>query len=117
MSATIPRVKVKANRSHSSVDSEVHNISHSNMTAWRRAMRSANLTDKVRKNPKQFWSFFYEKTKSKTIPDILPDCFSEYSNPAAKANLFNKYFQSVLNNYSSPTHLSVENTRPASINV
>ena len=41
MSATIPRVKVKANRSHAWVDSEVCHLSHIKTTAWRRAKRSA----------------------------------------------------------------------------
>ena len=45
MSATIPQVKVKANRSHAWVDSEVRHLSHIIMTAWRRAKRSAKSTD------------------------------------------------------------------------
>ena len=34
MTVTIPRVKVKANRSHAWVDSEVCHHSHIKMTAW-----------------------------------------------------------------------------------
>ena len=34
--------------------------------------------------------------KSKAIPDILTDAISQYSDAAAKADLFNKYFQYVL---------------------
>ena len=45
MSATIPRVKVKANRSHAWVDSKVRHLSHIKMTAWRRAKRSAKSND------------------------------------------------------------------------
>ena len=45
-----------------------------------------NLSDKVRKNLKRFWSFFHERTKSKAIPDILTDGISEYSDTAAKAD-------------------------------
>ena len=44
-SATIPRVKVKTNRSHAWVDSEVRHLSHIKMTAWRRAKRSAKSND------------------------------------------------------------------------
>ena len=51
-----------------------------------------DLSDKVKKNPKRFWSFFHKKTKSKAIPDILTDGISEYSDTAVKADLFNKYF-------------------------
>ena len=145
MSATIPRVKAKANRSHTWVDSEVRHLSHIKMTAWRRAKRSAksndwtnykklrkklknrmkhnhqtfveDLSDKGKKNPKRFWSFFHEKTKSKAIPDILTDGISEYSDTAAKADLFSKYFQSVFHQDISPTHLNVENTRTENINL
>ena len=76
-----------------------------------------DLSDKVKKNPKRFWSFFHEKTKSKAIPDIVTDDISEYSDTAAKADLFNKYFQSVFNQDISPTHLNVENTRTENINL
>ena len=139
MSATIPRVKVTANHSHAWVDSEVRHLSHIKMIAWRRAKRSAksndwinykklrkklkkrnkhnyqtfveDFSDKVKKNPKRFWSFFHEKTKSKAIPDILTDGISEYSDTAAKADLFNKYFQKILfgldaNKASGPDNLS-----------
>ena len=51
-----------------------------------------DLSDKVKKNPKRFWSFFKERSKSKTLPDILIDGISEYSDTSAKADLFNKYF-------------------------
>ena len=120
MSATIPRVKVKPNRSHSWVDSEIRHLNHmKKMTAWRRAKRSAkcsdwnkfkklrkqlqkrmkhkyqtfveDLSDKVKTNPKTFWSFFHDNTQSKAIPDTLTDGDSEYTEPATKANLFNNY--------------------------
>ena len=86
------------------------------MTAWRRAKSSAkcsdwnkfkklrkqlkkrmkhkyhtfveDLSDKVKTNPKTFWSFFHDKTQSKAIPDTLTDGDSEYTEPAVKANLF-----------------------------
>ena len=74
-------------------------------------------SDKVKTNPKRFWSFFHEKTKSKAILDILTDGISEYSDTAAKADLFNKYFQSVFNKDISHTHLNVENTRTENINL
>ena len=45
MSATITRVKVKANHSHAWVDSEVRHLSHIIMTAWRLAKRSAKSND------------------------------------------------------------------------
>ena len=45
ISATIPRVKVKANRSHAWVNSEVCHLSHIKMTAWRRDKRSAKSND------------------------------------------------------------------------
>ena len=51
---------------------------------------------------------FYEKTKSKAIPDILTDGISEYTCTAAKTDLINKYFKSVFNKGNSPTHLNVE---------
>ena len=72
---------------------------------------------KLRKKLKRFWSFLHEKTKSKAIADILSDGISEYSDTAAKADLFNKYFQSVFNRDISPTHLNVENTRTVNINL
>ena len=144
MSATIPRVKVKPNRSHSWVDSEIRHLNHIKMTAWRRAKRSAkcsdwnkfkklrkqlkkrmkhkyqtfveDLSDKVKTNPKTFWSFFHDKTQSKAIPDTLTDGDSEYTEPAAKANLFNNYFQSVFAKDQSPTRCNADHVRPAEIN-
>ena len=117
-------VKVKPNRSHSWVDSEIRRLYHIKITAWRQTKRSAkcsdwnkfkklrkqlkkrikhkyqtfveDLSDKVKTNPKTFWSFFHDKTKYKSIPDTLTDGDSEYTKPAAKANLFNNYFQSSL---------------------
>ena len=145
MSATILRVKVKPNRSHSWVDSEIRHLNHINMTAWRRAKRSAkcsvwnkfkklrkqlkkrmkhkyhafveDLSDKVKTNPKTFWSFFHDKTQSKAIPDTLTDSDSEYTEPAAKTNLFNNYFQSVFAKDQSPTRCNADNVRPAEINL
>ena len=49
MSATIPRVKVKANRSHSWVNSEIRHLNHIKMTAWPRAKRSAKFSEQVQK--------------------------------------------------------------------
>ena len=55
MSATIPHVKVKPNRSPSWVDSEIRHLNHIKMTAWRRAERSAKCSDwnKFKKLQKQ----------------------------------------------------------------
>ena len=49
-------------------------------------------SDKFKTNPKTFWSFFHDKIQSKAIPDTLTDGDSEYTEPAAKANLFTNYF-------------------------
>ena len=40
---------------------------------------------------------------------------SEYTEPAAKANLFNNYFQSVFANDQSPTRCNADNVRSAEI--
>ena len=83
MSATIPRVKVKPNRSHSWVDSEIRHLNHVKMTKrsakcsdWnkfkklRKQLKKRtkhkyqtfveDLSDKVKTNPKTFWSFFHD---------------------------------------------------------
>ena len=145
ISATIPRVKVKPYRLHSWVDSEIRHLNHIKMTAWRRAKRSTkcsdwnkfkklrkklkkrmkhkyqtfveNFSDKVRTNPKTFRGFFHVKTQSKAIPDTLTDGNSEYTEPAAKANLFNNYFQSVFAKDQSPTRCNADNVRLAEINL
>ena len=105
MSATIPRVKVKPNRSHSWVDSEIRHLDHIKMTAWRQAKRSAKCSDwnKFKKLRKQLIQrvkhFFHDKTQSKAIPDTLTDGDSEYTEPAAKANyltiIFNPFLQKI----------------------
>ena len=51
-----------------------------------------DLSNKVKKNPKRFWYFFHERTKSKALSDIVTDSNSEYSATVAKTDLFNKYF-------------------------
>ena len=45
MFATIPRIKVKSNRSHAWIDSEVRHLSYNKMTAWRRVKRSDKFND------------------------------------------------------------------------
>ena len=125
MSATIPL-------SHSWVDSEIRHLNHIKMTAWRRAKRSAkcsvwnkveklrkqlkkrmkhkyqtfveDLSDKVKTDPKTFWSFFHDKTQSKAIPDTLTDGDSEYT-------------QSVFAKDRSTTRCNADNVRPAKINL
>ena len=112
------------------------------MPAWRRAKRSAKCSDlnkfkklrkqlkkrmkhkyktfvedfcrsdKVKTNPKTFWSFFHDKTQSKAIPDTLTDVDSEYTEPAAKGNLFNNYFQSVFAKDPSPTRCNADGRGP-----
>ena len=86
-SPTIPRIKVKANRSYARDNKEVRHLSH----------------------------ILHEQTKYKSIPDILTDGISEYSDTAAIADLFNKYFQSVFNKDISHSHINVENTRTKNI--
>ena len=76
-----------------------------------------DLSYKVNTNPKTFWSFFHDRNQSKAIPDFLTDGDSEYTGPAAKANLFNNYFQSVFAKYQSPTCCNADNVRPAEINL
>ena len=46
---------------------------------------------------------------------MLTDGILKYSDPAAKLDLFNKYFQCVFNKDISLTHINVENTRPESM--
>ena len=65
---------------------------------------------KLRKIQNDSSFFSHKKTKSTAIPDILTDGIVEYSDTAAKTDLFNKYFQSVFNEDISHTHFSVENT-------
>ena len=61
--------------------------------------------------------FFHDKTQYNAIPDTLTDGDSEYTEPAAKENLFNNYFQSVFAKDQSPTRCSADNVRPAEINL
>ena len=66
----------------------------------------------------RFWLTVIHYMSSRiAIPEILTDGISEYSDTAAKADLFNKYFQSVFNQDIFPTHLNVENTRTENMNL
>lgn len=54
-----------------------------------------NLQGDLTENPKRFWSFFRNKSRSKSFPAEIkngPICASSAVN---KANMFNKYFHSV----------------------
>jgi hypothetical protein len=49
-------------------------------------------------NPKRFWSYFKQKTSSKSIPTVVRNDQVESENPTIKAQMFNNYFASVFNN-------------------
>ena len=46
-------------------------------------------------NPKRFWSFFRNKTKSKSLPSKIQNDSAGSTDPQGKACLFNDYFISV----------------------
>ena len=46
-------------------------------------------------NPKRFWSFFRNKTKSKSLPSKIQNDSAGSTEPQCKACLFNDYFKSV----------------------
>ena len=75
------------------------------------------MTTPLRPTQKHSGLFFHDKTQSKAIPDTITDGDSEYTEPAAKANLFNNYFQSVFAKDQSPTRCNADNVRPAEINL
>ena len=46
-------------------------------------------------NPKRFWTFFRNKTKSKSLPCKIQNDSAGSADPQSKACLFNDYFKSV----------------------
>ena len=46
-------------------------------------------------NPKRFWFFFRNKTKSKSLPSKIEKDYAGSADPQGKACLLNDYFKSV----------------------
>ena len=59
-----------------------------------------DLSDKVKTNPKTFWSFFHDKTQSKAIPDTLTDGDQSILNQQPKqiylTIIFNLFLQFII---------------------
>ena len=55
------------------------------------------LADKLKKNPKKFWSFRAVKSKSKRLPEVVRYASESKSakNPTGKAHLFNEFFSTL----------------------
>ena len=68
-----------------------------------------NLND----DPKKFWSFYGAKTKSARIPKVVCLGDQKASTPVAKANLFNRFFDSVFQKSNmhtiTSTHTATDN--------
>ena len=54
-----------------------------------------NLGEMSKSNPKRFWTFFRNKTKSKSLPCKIQNDSAGSADPQSKACLFNDYFKSV----------------------
>ena len=56
-----------------------------------------SLSDKLKTNPKEFWSFHSLKSKTKRLPEVLTSTSKSKSakDPVDKASLFNEFFSSV----------------------
>ena len=119
----IPKIKLKDAKSPKWIDSEIIKLSKQKNRLWKRAKQSnspmlwdnyrakrkqiktatkrkyrdflMNMQTNLKVDPKKFWSFYAAKTKSARIPKVV--CFGDQkaSTPAAKANLFNRFFASV----------------------
>ena len=68
-----------------------------------------DLALSLKNNAKRFWTFFQRKTKTKSLPETIIHESQECSSPRKKANLFNKYFQSVFPVEETPAILSSQN--------
>ena len=56
-----------------------------------------SLAVSCKNNPKRFWSYFKQKTSSKSTPTSVRNDTIETDNPTTKARIFNEYFVSVFN--------------------
>ena len=67
-----------------------------------------NTQTNVNDDPKKFWSFYGAKTKSARIAKVV--CFGDQkaSTPVAKANLFNRFFDSVFQKSNMHTITSTQ---------
>ena len=72
-----------------------------------------NMQTNLKNDPKKFWSFYGANTKSARIPKVV--CFGDQkaSIPAAKANLFNRFFASV---FQKPNLHTTTSTQTATDN-
>jgi len=119
----VPKAKIKNSYSMPWCDGDVYHLRNKKLTAWRRAKKTnrpahwhkfrklrnglqklihykyklflENLGSLVNNNPKKFWTFFKNKTKSHCLPQILKYKHYQGTTPTDKANLFNKFFFSV----------------------
>jgi len=74
--------------SHSSIPS---------ITSLKYSQYLKSLSDKLKTNPKKFWSFHSIKSKTKRLPEVLTSTGKSKSvkDPVDKASLLNKFFSSV----------------------
>ena len=57
------------------------------------------LSDSVKSRPKAFWTFVKAKTGNKTVPETIKADDTDFSGDENIAQAFNKYFNSVFNEY------------------
>lgn len=73
-----------------------------------------SLSDKLKTNPRKFWSFHSLKSKSKRLPEVITYSGKARSakDPVEKASLFNEFFSSVFSTKTSnsdSSHVDVIN--------
>ena len=74
-----------------------------------------SLSDKLKTNPKKFWSFHSLKSKTKRLPEVLTSTGQSKSakDPVDKASLFNEFFGSVFSTRAlDPVSLHVDVVNP-----
>ena len=133
----IPKFKIKDPAAPGWIDAEVRHLQNKKKSAWKKAVASNlaqhwatfrklrntyknlltlkykqyinNLGSTLADNPKRFWSFFRQKTKSKSLPQMVKNDNGQTATDAKdKATLFNAYFHSVLTppkNYDALPHV------------
>ena len=71
-----------------------------------------SLGDRVKTNPKSFWTFIKSKTATKTIPDSIISENNLLTDANEKAEAFSNYFHSVFN--PSETHSGITHSQKQS---
>ena len=119
----VPKICLKNNCSVPWFDREVIMLRNRKNTAWRAAKRKStpgkwakyrqlrnslnkllkskyntyinNLGDKVKQDPKKFWSFVKSKRVNSSLPSVMKWGSKCRENPQEKCKMFNEYFYSV----------------------